>query len=186
MGARWPGGVTEKNLALNLTAAVAQRLQGSGYRVVLTRRSDADLSFDDRAALANGTRNAVFVTLHIGSTLPGGNIFVFYYNFDQTADTLATPTGLTPWAEAQRSWAGLSQRLAQLLQAEFQRTLKTSPELPTAAAVYQLRLVAAPAVAIELEVSAPETVQGFAGTISEALTRSLQAFQSFLAQPSPS
>jgi N-acetylmuramoyl-L-alanine amidase len=185
-GARWPGGVTEKELVLNLTAAVAQRLQGSGYRVMLTRHSDVDLSFDERAALANGTPHAVFVTLHVGSAPPDGSVFVFYYSFGQIADAPATLTGLTLWTEAQRQWAGYSQRLAQLLQAEFQRTLQASPELPTAAAIYQLRLIAAPAVAVEIETRRPEIVPGLVGTISETLVRSLQAFQSFLSQPPPS
>jgi N-acetylmuramoyl-L-alanine amidase len=66
-GTKWYH-VAEKDLSL----AVAQRLSGllraKGINVVQTRMDDRYVSLDDRAAIANQTRNSLLVSLHFNAS----------------------------------------------------------------------------------------------------------------------
>lgn len=176
------GGVIEKDLVLTLANLIRMRLEQQGYRVVMTRQADLSLSFDDRAALANSRHNALFLSLHIGSTGPTDSAFAFYFDCHRVVASPPAPTGLVPWDEAQCSWLPLSQRLAELLQVELARTLPDSPELPTPAEVYQLRLIAEPAVAIEIPAPTtirPEQILAHGDALADAIARAVQAFRSY-------
>lgn len=62
-GACW-GGVREKNLTLMIAQRVESVLRRRGIRTALTRRSDRFVSLSSRAAVANGYRSAVLVSIH--------------------------------------------------------------------------------------------------------------------------
>lgn len=175
-GARGASGILEKDVVLQLAQAVRAELVRAGFRVVLTRQGDDNPSFDDRAALANAYRHAVFLTLHAASTGPTGAVRAYYHNparpapRDATAggsqpagknaslqrpkDELTPPqpklTGLVPWEEAQAEFTATSRQLAALLQTQLRQRFPLSPEQPSAGALRPLRSVAAPAVAVEL------------------------------------
>ncbi len=96
------------------------------------------------------------------------------------APATSSPPGIVPWREAQRSWTGLSQRLAQLLQVEIAERFRGSPELPAGATVYQLRLIAEPAVAVEVssvDVANESTLETMGPQLAAAIVRAIESFR---------
>lgn len=69
-GAIGPGGVREKEVALQIARRVAARLKKQGGRVVLTRTGDVSVPLALRAALANAERADLFVSIHLNA-MPG-------------------------------------------------------------------------------------------------------------------
>jgi N-acetylmuramoyl-L-alanine amidase len=70
VGTRGPEGTLEKDITLSvarrLQAAIQRRL---GLRVVLTRSGDADVTLDERAAIANNNRADLFISLHANASM---------------------------------------------------------------------------------------------------------------------
>ena len=62
-GACW-GGVREKTLTLIIAQRVEAVLKARGFRTAMTRRSDCTVSLGSRAAVANGYRSAMLVSIH--------------------------------------------------------------------------------------------------------------------------
>src|SRR6266850_301323 len=96
-GARGTGGIRESEIVLDLATQVRRALELAGFQVVLTRQGNENPSFDDRSAIANAQRGAVFVTLHISSTGLPGTVRV-YVNSDLAA--VMEANGLIPWDRA--------------------------------------------------------------------------------------
>jgi N-acetylmuramoyl-L-alanine amidase len=158
-GARGASGVVEKDVALALARATRLQLQQRGLRVLLTRDSDEDPSFDERATLANAQLSSLLVSFHVSSTGKVGSVRTYYYAFapaitfppGQTVAAPAHPAAhLVPWDRAQENFADASHHLADLIQAELVKNFPGSPAQSSAVAVRDLRSVAAPAVSIEL------------------------------------
>ncbi len=57
----------EKEFTLDWALRLQPLLAGSGWKVVLTRTNDVDVSLADRVALADGTNADLFVSLHFNS-----------------------------------------------------------------------------------------------------------------------
>jgi N-acetylmuramoyl-L-alanine amidase len=180
-GARGPSGVVEKDAVLSVAQVVAATLERQGFTVVLTRQDDEDPSFDQRAALANARPGAIFLSLHVASTGPVGTARVYFYDFSELAAPYgAPPQGIAPWTEAQRPWTAMSRRLAELLQVELAERFRGSPELPQAAALYQLRLLDEPAVAVEISSAAAEneaTLEAMGPQLAAALAQGIASFR---------
>ena len=62
-GTRW-GGVSEKTLTLSIARQVERILKARGVQTAMTRRSDVYRSLESRAAVANGFRRSIFVSIH--------------------------------------------------------------------------------------------------------------------------
>jgi len=62
-GAKW-GAVSEKAITLSIARRVEKYLKARGYATAMTRRSDVFRSLASRAAVANGFRRSVFVSIH--------------------------------------------------------------------------------------------------------------------------
>lgn len=58
----------EKNYALDMALRVEKELQARGFKTLLTRRTDVFLTLGQRVAIANGQKNAIFVSLHFNSS----------------------------------------------------------------------------------------------------------------------
>jgi N-acetylmuramoyl-L-alanine amidase len=72
-GAIGPSGTREKELTLLLAQSLARELRARlPVRVELTRDEDADLPLDTRAAIANQHRAALFISIHLNSSLGAG------------------------------------------------------------------------------------------------------------------
>ncbi len=80
-GGQW-GKVYEKHLALDTAARLENNLKKMGYRTVMTRRSDYFVSLQQRVAIANKYRDAIFVSVHFNYTWrqEASGLETFYYN----------------------------------------------------------------------------------------------------------
>jgi len=59
---RWGG--TEKAATLNVARKLEPRLRAAGFKTVVTRTRDVDVSLEQRARISNRQDNAVFVSIH--------------------------------------------------------------------------------------------------------------------------
>jgi N-acetylmuramoyl-L-alanine amidase len=177
LGARGTGGIHESDIVLEFAAQVRAALESQGFQVVQTRQGNANPSFDDRSAMANAQRGAIFVTLHIASTGTPGTARVYVMN-DLPTGTDAT--GLIPWDRAQAPFASLSRKLGDQVQLLLAQRFKGSPSVAQTASVRQLRTTAAPAIAVEISsVTVEDRAQldHMAPGVADAIARGAAAFR---------
>ena len=183
-GARGTGGIRESEIVLDLAIQVRRALELQGFQVVQTRMGNENPSFDDRSAIANAQRGAVFVTLHISSTGVPGTTRV-YVNSDLLPVTDAN--GLIPWERAQAPFLGLSRKFGDLVQGELTHRFKGSPDNAQTATVRQLRTTAAPAIAVEISsiiVEDRAELDRMAPAVADAIARGAAAFKPSYVVPS--
>lgn len=179
-GARGAAGIAEKDIVLQFARVLRAELERLGYRVAMTRNDDSNPSYDDRAALGNAYRDAVFVSLHVSSTGKTGTARTYYYQVPAAA---SAPSGGSSspitWEDAQRPYTETSRRLANLVQIELSHRFAGSPNAPTPVAVRSLRSVGAPAVAVEVSsvaASDPVAVTSLVGPLANSVARGVAAF----------
>jgi N-acetylmuramoyl-L-alanine amidase len=164
-GARGTGGIRESEIVIEFAAQIRTALEALGFQVIQTRQGNENPSFDDRSAIANAQRGAIFVTLHVASTdLPAAN----------------DSTGLIPWERAQAPFLPLSRRFGDLVQGFLAVRFKGSPGSAQVAAVRQLRTTAAPAIAVEVSsVSVDDRgeLDRMAPGVADAIARGASAFR---------
>jgi N-acetylmuramoyl-L-alanine amidase len=179
-GARGAGGAVEKDVVLNFARIARAELERQGFRVVMTRNDDSTLSYDERAAIANAHRDAVFISLHVSSTGTSGIARAYSYRFSTGVTETPVLNSLIPWNEAQQPYTDASHHLADILQLELAQRFTGSPAISTAAPVRELRSIAAPAVAIEISsvsVADPNSLTAFAPPLVTAITRGLTIYR---------
>ncbi|HXN52838.1 MAG TPA: N-acetylmuramoyl-L-alanine amidase [Candidatus Acidoferrum sp.] len=177
LGARGTGGIHESDIVLEFAAQVRTALESQGFQVVQTRQGNANPSFDDRSAMANAQRGAIFVTLHIASTGVPGTARVYVLN-DMAPS--ADATGLIPWDRAQAPFVSLSRKLGNQVQALLAQRFKGSPAGAQTASVRQLRTTAAPAIAVEISSVTVEDrgqLDHMAPGVADAIARGAAAFR---------
>jgi len=59
--------LAEKNVALDVAQRLQQSLRRSGLRTVMTRSDDRFVTLDQRVAIANAQRDAIFMCIHFNS-----------------------------------------------------------------------------------------------------------------------
>jgi N-acetylmuramoyl-L-alanine amidase len=166
-----------------------------GFRVVMTRNDDSNPSYEDRAAVANAYRDAIFISLHVSSTGQLGATRTYSYQFSSSvaAQSAATDAAgaavavsaapepsnrLLVWEEAQRPYLESSHRLADALQAALAQKFAGSPGTSARFAVRELRSVAAPAIAVEVSTisgSDPNSLLAMGVSLAATIERSVQA-----------
>ena len=174
-GAKGPDGLLEKDATLALTKTIQEVLQRRGYRVVTTRLSDATVGLDDRAAQANAAKADVFVSIHCNASrsATAHGTEVYYLSLDasdRAAALLAESENATPavtpdsaeknaavrdldlilWDLAQNQHLSASARLAEIVQADFNRLLGITTRGVKQAPFRVLVGVNAPAVLVEV------------------------------------
>src|SRR5215469_5836391 len=177
LGARGGGGMRESEIVLDFAGEVRRALEQQGFQVVQTRQGNDNPSFDDRSAMANAQRGAVFVTLHISSTGLPGTVRV-YVNSDLPAVT--DTNGFIPWDRAQAPFLALSRKYADLVQGMLAQRFKGSPDAAQTGTVRQLRTTAAPAIAVEVSsvtVNDRADLDRMAAGVADAIARSTVAFK---------
>ena len=177
LGARGTGGIHESDIVLEFAAQVHTALEAQGFQVVQTRQGNANPSFDDRSAMANAQRGAIFVTLHIATTGVAGTARVYVMNDLPLA---ADSTGLIPWDRAQAPFLSLSRKLGDLVEANLAQRFKGSPPFAQTASVRQLRTTAAPAIAVEVSSVTVEDraeLDHMAPGVADAIARGAAAFR---------
>lgn len=183
-GARGTGGIRESEIVLDFAMQVRRALEQQGFQVVQTRLGNDNPSFDDRSAIANAQRGAVFVTLHISSTGLQGTARV-YVNSDLPPVTGSN--GMIPWDRAQAPFLGLSKTFGDLVQGFLAQRFKGSPETAQTASVRQLRTTAAPAIAVEISSVTVEDradLDRMAPGVADAIARGAAAFRPSYVIPS--
>jgi N-acetylmuramoyl-L-alanine amidase len=176
-GARGAGGVRESEILLLFAAQVRTALESMSFQVMQTRQGNENPSFDDRSAIVNSQRGAVFVSLHVGSTGLPGTVRVYVMS-DLSASNDAT--GLIPWDRAQAPFLPLSRRFGDIVQGFLAPRFKGSPSTAQAAAVRQLRTTAAPAIAVEISSVSMEdrdALDRMAPGVADAIARGASAFR---------
>jgi N-acetylmuramoyl-L-alanine amidase len=182
-GARGTGGIRESEIVLDFAVQVRRALELQGFQVVQTRQGNENPSFDDRSAMANAQRGAVFVTLHISSTGLPGTVRVYVNSDLPSADS----NGLIPWDRAQAPFLGLSKKFGDVVQGFLLQRFKGSPEAAQTAAVRQLRTTAAPAIAVEISSVTVENradLDRMAPGVADAIARGTAAFKPSYVVPS--
>jgi len=177
LGARGTGGIQESEIVMEFAAQMRRALEQQGFQVVQTRQGNDNPSFDDRSAIANAQRGAIFISLHISSTGVPGTVRV-YVNSELPAVT--TANGLIPWDRAQAPFLGLSRKLGDLVQGMLTQQFKGSPETAQTAAIRQLRTTAAPAIAVEVSsvvVNDRADLDHMAPGVADAVARGVVAFK---------
>lgn len=181
-GARGSSGISESEIVLSYARLLRISLEAQGLRVLLTRQSNDDPSFDDRSRLANAQRGDIFITLHVSSTGQPGTVRVYSLPRMAMPQNTAYPphAGLLPWDRAQFNFIDQSRRLAELIQIQMAQRFRGSSETPFEAPVRQLRTVGAPAVAIELSsVSLPDRARldQMGPGLADGVARAVAAFR---------
>jgi N-acetylmuramoyl-L-alanine amidase len=177
LGARGTGGMRESDIVLEFAAQIRTALESQGFQVMQTRQGNENPSFDDRSAIANAQRGAIFVTLHIASTGLPGTARVYVMSELPAANDA---TGLIAWDRAQAPFVPLSRKLGDLVQGILSQRFKGSPGTAQAAAVRQLRTTAAPAIAVEVSsVSVDDRgeLDRMSPGIADAIARGVSAFR---------
>ncbi|MBP7948513.1 MAG: N-acetylmuramoyl-L-alanine amidase [Verrucomicrobiales bacterium] len=78
------GYIYEKHLALDVARRLDRFLQDRGISTAMTRQTDVFLSLEDRAAVANRTRNSILVSVHFNMVNYSGptGTETWYYSQD--------------------------------------------------------------------------------------------------------
>ncbi|MFZ3217047.1 MAG: N-acetylmuramoyl-L-alanine amidase [Candidatus Acidiferrales bacterium] len=202
-GARAESGLVEKNVVLIFARMLRSEFERQGFRVVMTRNDDSNPSYDDRAAVANGYRDAIFISLHVSSTGQPGTVRAYSCQFSSPVPIIVAPAladgsaassapapiaappspppnGLIVWDEAQRPYATSSHRMADAVQAALAQKFSGSPQASTQFAVRDLRSVAAPALAVEvssMSISDPNTLLAMGAPLTAAIERTIQSLR---------
>ena len=145
VGTLGPEGTLEKDVTLGvarrLQAAIRRRL---GLRVVLTRSGDADVTLDERAAIANNNRADLFISLHANASMreTATGAEVFYLRPVEYEDPGDARTGgervpvvgggtrlldIVRWERAQLRFVDRSALWAQTLAEELRDRVPMSP-----------------------------------------------------------
>lgn len=203
-GAQGRSGVEEKAITLQVARQLANRLRGADVRTVLTRTSDEALDLTDRTAIANHEQADLFVSLHVnsayGRSAHGAETFFLSLEAsDEDAAALAAAedgngdddgeAGLNDdlafilWDLAQSHHLAESQRLAKLVQGEFNASLGLLDRGVKQAPFRVLRGANMPAILVELGfISNPEEERklqdsGYQRQLVNALVRAIVAFR---------
>lgn len=180
-GAIGPSGVQEKELTLQISRELANRLaQRLGVRTVLTRGEDVNVQHDTRTSLANQNKADLFISVHLNSSLGSGAYGTeTYFLSPQATDSRAARAALAEnrdandqgtedagaqqdlelilWDLAQSHHMAESQRFANLIQGELNRTLQLRDRGVKQAPFRVLMGATMPAVLVELGfISNPE------------------------------
>ena len=186
-GARGSAGINESEIVIDFSRAIRAALESQGFRVVQTRTGNDDPSYDDRSAVANAQRGAVFISLHVSSTGTPGQVRVYSDLLPGVAGdggpggfSFPARNGLLPWDRAQEPYVGASRRLAEITQSWVAQKLSGAPSTPLSAPIRQLRTVAAPAIAIEISsvsVSNRDQLMKLAPGLADAVSQATAAFR---------
>ncbi len=195
LGATLPGGMAEKDAALDMARALRSALgQRLGARILLTRESDVELSATRRAEIANEAGADLFISIHLDSegSVRGGGFRIF--TLPPTAsgsegqnDALPEEVDgipFRPWLGAQSSVVGSSMAMAQAIADSLQHAFRETPVLAETARMRVLGPLTCPAVLLECAPAlraGPEalsrgyTIYDYTRTVAEAIEKFVKA-----------
>lgn len=88
----------EKTYTLDVARRAKKLLEGSGFKVVLTRDSDVYLDLQERSAIANASRAGLFVSIHFNAIgndrkTSGVEVFTFAPQFQRSTNAWSPGSG---------------------------------------------------------------------------------------------
>jgi len=195
LGAPLPGGLPEKDAALDMARALRNALHQrlGGVRILLTRDGDTDLPAQRRAEIANETHADLFISIHLDAegAVQGGGFRVFSLSPGDPGDggRAALPeeidgVTLRPWIGAQAPVLGSSLALAQAVADSLTGAFPDTPVILATGGMRTLDAVLCPAILLE---SAPAarggaeatargyTIYDYTRTVAEAIERFVKA-----------
>ena len=143
-GGHLSDGPFEKAATLGMAGRLRSLLTARGFQVMMTRESDATVSPEQRATIANRANPLACISLHTAET--GSGVHLFASNL-----TPAPVTQFMPWKTAQAGWMTRSLALTGVLNSALQHAGVTVTLGRTA--LPGIDSMTCPAVAVEL---APE------------------------------
>jgi N-acetylmuramoyl-L-alanine amidase len=142
----------EKDVTLALARRLRQELENRGISTLMLRESDANLSSDQRAVLANTNHPAIYIALHVASGGHGVRLYTALLPYGSGDNGL-----FRSWSNAQSSFLAVSQGAAASISAELQKQ-QASVRIVTAP-LRPLNNVTAAAVAIEVAPAGSDLAQ---------------------------
>jgi len=145
------GQFAEKDVTIAFARRIREELQNRGIPALVLRDSDATLSLDQRASLANGTRSQIYLAVHASSEGLGVRVF-----------TALMPAGgansgpFLAWDNAQLQFLPAAQSAAQSLAAELRKKL---PVRMASAPMRPLNNLTMPALALEVATQTGDTAE---------------------------
>lgn len=142
-GAALTDTLAEKNVTLGFARLLRHELEQQGFAVILLREGDDNVTLDQRADMANGTRAILYVALHAASQGSGARV---YY-------AVIPPNGagkgpFRPWNSTQAAALPVSQSVVGAMVGALQR--HQIPARSFGASLRPLNNLLMPAVAVEL------------------------------------
>lgn len=160
----------EKTVTLAFARRLRSELQGHGISVAMVRDADVTVGVEQRAAMADAARVALYLSLHAASQGRGVRVYTAMIN-----PASVKPGSFLPWEAAQARYVLTSRAMADLARAELGKHEIPNAEL--SAPIKPLNNVAAAALAIEIAPSADDVSsvtasvyqQRIAAAIAEAI-----------------
>ena len=128
-GARGPGGLEEKDVALDIAHRVAPVLVAQGIQVTLTRDDDHFVSLEERTARANAFGADLFVSLHCNASEGRGRRGIESYVLDTSRDEIAARVAARENATTQLTSTELASILGGLRMADSARRSRRLAQL---------------------------------------------------------
>ena len=143
-GAQLTDTLNEKDVTLALARRIQHELEARGITVYNVRPGDNTLTSDQRAASANGSRAAIYVSVHAATLGTGLRVFT------AMVPPMATPNrrAFLPWDTAQAAYVANSANVASSIMTECNS--RKIPVKTVAAPVRPLNNIAAAAIALEI------------------------------------
>ena len=156
----------EKAVTLAFARRLRSELQGRGISAVMSRDADVTIPIEQRAAMADAARVAIFVSLHAASQGRGVRVYTAMIN-----SATPTPGGFVPWDTAQADYVLTSRALADLVKAELGKY--EIPNSEFSAPLKPLNNVGAAAIGIELAPSGEDVASVNAGVYQQRIAAAL-------------
>ena len=156
----------EKTVTLAFARRLRNELQNHGINAIMSRDADVTVPVEQRAAMADAARVAVYVGLHATSQGRGVRVCTAMLN-----SASSSPGAFLPWDTAQAKYMLSSRALADIAKAELGKHEIASTAL--AAPVQPLNHVAAAAIAIEIAPASPEVSSVNAGAYQQRIAAAL-------------
>jgi N-acetylmuramoyl-L-alanine amidase len=138
--------LTEKVVALDLGVRLAEELQKSGFKTLLTRDADAYVSLADRVSFANSIQNAIFVSIHCNFTSDPTARGIEIYRCSQKNGSKKI---FVKFGDAEEPLDRTEERLAQCIGDSVVQTIHAEMRGAKTANFFVVRNVTYPAVLVE-------------------------------------
>lgn len=156
----------EKGVTLAFARRLRSELQSRGISAVMVRDADVTVPVEQRAAMADAARVAVFVSLHAASQGRGVRVYTAMIN-----SATSKSGDFVPWDTAQAAHVLTSRALANIAKAELSQREIPSTELT--APLKPLNNVSAAAIAIEVAPSGADVGSVNAGVYQQRIAAAI-------------